>query len=224
MRYIPICFLLLAVSAWAQPVPPPPHNTITVQSSPGKAPPISSPASIGAPHICTNDYPPEAIAVQAQGTTTVGFTITESGSTAGVKVILSSGNEALDKAAVTCSSRWLYRPAMQDGKPVAVTWKAQVKWLRHFEGAMYAPIPLEQPHDCSAFAPEGVVIPAGAVTTLRFHVTAEGKVTNVVVVASSGSPKLDKAAMFCALRWSYKPARKDDQAVEVSWRENVAWK
>jgi TonB family protein len=222
MKTVPFCLLLVAAAAWAQPVPPP-DNAITVQTN-GTA--RSTPASIGAPHICINDYPPEAIAVHAEGTTVVGFTITESGKTAEVKVAKSSGNADLDNAAVTCISRWLYRPAQKDGKPVALPWKAQVRWAftSPVADAIYAPIPLEVPHDCSSFAPKGIAIPPGAVSTLSFHVTTEGKVTKIALSGSSGSRALDRAAMFCAARWSYKPARKDGESVEISWRENVAWK
>jgi TonB family protein len=222
MKTVPFCLLLAAAAAQAQPVPPP-SNAITGPSS-GNAP--SAPAAIGAPHICTSDYPPEAIAVHAEGTTIVGFTITESGKVADVKVATSSGNADLDNAAVTCASHWLYRPAQKDVKPVAVPWKAQVRWSINapFADAIYAPIPLEVPHDCASFAPKGVAIPPGAVSTLSFHVTAEGKVTDISLAGSSGNAALDRAAMFCAARWSFKPARKDGEPVEISWRENVAWK
>jgi TonB family protein len=221
MKTVAFCLLLMGTAAWAQPVPQGP----TVQSRPPAAA-QGVPASIGAPHICINDYPPEAIAAHAEGTTVVGFTITESGKTAEVKVSKSSGNADLDNAAVTCISRWLYRPAQNDGKPAAVPWKAQVRWVftSPVADAIYAPIPLEAPHDCASFAPKGVAIPPGAVSTLSFHVTAEGKVTEIALSASSGSRALDRAAMLCAARWTFKPARKDGEPVEISWRENVAWK
>jgi len=209
MKYLSVLLPLLALPASAQPAPPPP---------------VPMPASIGAPHICTNDYPPEAVAAHAEGVTILGFIITESGRTDTVKVVRSSGNDALDAAAVTCAGRWLYRPAMQNGKPVAVPWKAEVRWALHVEDAIYAPIPIAAPHDCSSFAPAGVAIPPGAVTTVQFHVTADGKVTNVAVVATSGNRELDRAALHCAAEWTYHPARMGDQPVEVSWRENVAWK
>jgi TonB family protein len=208
MKYIPLCLLLTAAAALAQPVPLP-----------------ALPAALGAPHVCISDYPPAAIAARAEGTTTVGFTITESGKVADVRVVTSSGNEDLDNAAVTCADRWIYRPAQKDGKPVAVPWRATVRWAFALgDATLFAPTPLEQPHDCSAFAPAGGAIPPGAVTTLRFHVTAEGKVTDIILDASSGSLALDKAAMRCAAGWTFKPALIDGKPVEGNWRENIAWK
>ena len=110
---------------------PPPVNAITTQSKVANPPPISSPASIGRPHVCLSLYPPEAVAERAQGTVTIGFTITTEGITDGKHIIKSSGYAALDDAALVCTGSWQYKPAVKDGQPVAVPWKAEVKWLMH---------------------------------------------------------------------------------------------
>lgn len=90
---------------------------------------IQTPESIGKPHICTEYYPADAVRLGVQGTTTVGFTITLLGTTAGVHVV--AGDQMLDDAAVFCASQWLYKPAVKDGQPIAVPWKAEVKWSLH---------------------------------------------------------------------------------------------
>jgi TonB family C-terminal domain len=89
------------------------------------------PQAIGKPHICIEYYPPLAVRLRVQGTTTLGFTITTEGTTADVKVKVSSGDQSLDEAALTCARQWIYKPAMKDGKPVAVPWKAEVRWSLH---------------------------------------------------------------------------------------------
>ncbi len=108
---------------------PAPTDAITTQSKQRTPPPISTPASVGRPHVCGNDYYP-AISKRLgeQGTTVLGFTITAEGRVENVHVTKSSGSERLDNAAVTCAERWHYKPAVQAGRPVAVPWRAAVQW------------------------------------------------------------------------------------------------
>ncbi len=110
---------------------PPPTNTITVQNKVATPPPISTPASIGKPHVCLQDYPAISVRLGEQGTTTIGFTITAEGHVENVHVVNSSGSERLDNAAVNCAASWRYKAAVEAGKPVAVPWKAEVKWVLH---------------------------------------------------------------------------------------------
>ena len=105
-----------------------PANIITTHSRITSPPPISSPASIGAPHTCTQDYPRDAIVEHAEGTTTLKFIIGVDGRTHDLGVAESSGYAPLDDAAVSCASHWLYKPALQDGKPTEIPWGAMVKW------------------------------------------------------------------------------------------------
>jgi periplasmic protein TonB len=109
----------------------PPTNTITTQSKTPTQQLISSPASIGRPHVCMQDYPAISVRLGEQGTTTIGFTITAEGRVENVHVVGSSGSERLDNAAVNCASSWRYKAAVRDNQPVAVPWKADVKWVLH---------------------------------------------------------------------------------------------
>jgi len=110
---------------------PPPVNTISVQSKVATPPPISAPASIGKPHVCLQDYPAISVRLGETGTTTLGFTINTDGRVENVHVVNSSGSERLDNAAVNCASSWRYKAAIKDNNPVAVPWKAEVKWVLH---------------------------------------------------------------------------------------------
>ena len=78
------------------------------------------------PHDCYSDYPPISRSLNEQGTVLVQFTIGADGSISNVKVERSSGYPQLDNAAVSCVSEWSYHPAMQDGKPIAVSYEAKV--------------------------------------------------------------------------------------------------
>lgn len=90
------------------------------------------------PHACQQDYPPAAAAAQASGTTRVRFVITAEGRVKDPAVETSSGNADLDAAAMTCVGFWRYRPALKNGQPVEVPWKADIKWELY-----EAPVPEE---------------------------------------------------------------------------------
>jgi len=121
-------------------VPPPDINiqaettqttAITTQSKVATPPPvaqISSPASIGRPHQCMQDYPAISQRLNEEGVTTLSFHIMTDGSVSNVAVAKSSGHDRLDQAAVSCAQSWHYKPAMQNGAPVEVPWQTAVKW------------------------------------------------------------------------------------------------
>lgn len=81
---------------------------------------------VGVPHICTNYYPMAAL--PAEGTTQVLFLIGVDGHTKDVKVVVPSGSQLLDDAAIACVGQWEFKPATQDGNPVEVTWSTLVNW------------------------------------------------------------------------------------------------
>ena len=80
------------------------------------------------PAGCTHWYPNAARRDGEQGTTIMQFEIQPDGNVLGARVFQSSGNADLDNAAVACVKFFHYRPAIQNGKPVVVTWKAAIKW------------------------------------------------------------------------------------------------
>jgi protein TonB len=103
-------------------------NTITTQSKMATPPPISSPASIGRPHTCMQNYPPISQRLGEEGVTLLAFTVTTDGSVSNITVAKSSGSERLDSAAVSCATSWRYKPAIEAGHPVSVSWKTNVVW------------------------------------------------------------------------------------------------
>lgn len=116
-------------------MPPHPVMPATPQVAAVPAPPvapkpqgISAPVSIGASHSCENEYPATAQRLNQEGTTGISFTVNTDGSVSDVQVASSSGHDTLDQAAIRCASNWRYKPAMQNGEPVAAPWKTNVQW------------------------------------------------------------------------------------------------
>jgi TonB family protein len=66
------------------------------------------------------EYPDELREEGISGSVTVGYTVSEKGRVTNVKVIRSSGHDALDDAAMRTLRKYRYRPAQQDGQPRAV--------------------------------------------------------------------------------------------------------
>jgi protein TonB len=125
------------------PVVPPPEINIQVETqapSPitvtNKPPPpvvtheaVSTPVSIGRPHVCGgNDYPAVSQRLGEEGTTMISFKVKTDGSVSDVTIAKSSGSERLDTAAISCAGHWRYKPATQDGVPVERSWQANVVW------------------------------------------------------------------------------------------------
>lgn len=87
------------------------------------------------------------------------------------------------------------------------------------------PVSIGVPHTCRDYYPafsrrigeEGTAIVA-------FHIATTGSVKDVVIVRSSGSPRLDLASVLCATHWTYLPAIVHGQPVERPWKAEIVWK
>ncbi len=60
-------------------------------------------------------------------------------------------------------------------------------------------------------------------TDLILQVHADGTVTDVKVAQSSGSDRLDNAAVECVAKWHYRPAIKDGALTDTPWTARVVW-
>jgi protein TonB len=91
--------------------------------------------------------------------------------------------------------------------------------------AVSTPVSIGRPHSClQNYPPMSQKLGEEGTTKLSFHIMTDGSVTNVAVAGSSGSERLDSAAVTCVGHWRYKPATQDGQAVEAPWLANVVWK
>lgn len=101
--------------------------------APSEAPePLSSPMSVDARDIIISarflhrvepTYPEDAIVEGAEGTVIVLVTIGPDGSPSDVRVWVSSGNAALDRAALVAAERSTYAPPEVNGVPATQTYR-----------------------------------------------------------------------------------------------------
>ena len=91
------------------------------------------------PHVVTAaDYPSESIKAGQQGATSLRYVVLEDGSVGGTQILRSSGFARLDQAAETIvKSRWRFKPAMQNGRPVQEALTAEVVFALSPTSASY---------------------------------------------------------------------------------------
>ena len=73
-------------------------------------------------------YPPEAFRAGEEGTVQVQADIDANGMPSRVEVANRSGSRQLDQAAVAAVSKWRFKPAVKDGKPVASTVQVPIEF------------------------------------------------------------------------------------------------
>jgi TonB family protein len=181
---LPVLLLILMDTAAAPPVPPPP-------------PVITAPASIGKPHSCDeNQYPISALQTGTEGAVVVTFKITPQGNATDVSVFESSGNADIDAASIVCARDWQYRPAVKNGVPVEVPWRARVKWQIAVQPEFVAIAAATYRCIMSSESSRDEIHQATLHTVVRVHFS-NGAIGSVAVVASSGNPDLDRQVAAC---------------------------
>jgi periplasmic protein TonB len=105
-----------------RPAAPPP----VVAAAPPPPPP-SPPVALARPPVGEADYPAISLRLQEQGVVELKYLISEGGQVQQTEIVKSSGSQRLDEAAQTLVKRkWKFKPATQDGKPVAA-WGGPVR-------------------------------------------------------------------------------------------------
>ena len=117
--------------------PPPTVTTTITQAAPKVEAPVvaapppapPTPAVALSSHAVTSDqYPAISIRLQEQGVVAIKYLVGTDGNVQDVQITKSSGHDRLDEAAVTYAKKWKFKPATQDGKPVAFWIQANVNF------------------------------------------------------------------------------------------------
>ena len=99
-----ILFSVIVALAWLPPA------TATTAPTP--------PLAITSHAVTAADYPSESIPLQEQGVARVDYVVRIDGAVDELKITQSSGSPRLDMAALAIVSRWRFKPAIQDGRPI----------------------------------------------------------------------------------------------------------
>ena len=116
----------------AQPEPPryiaPPAPP---QPAPPPAPTGPTQSAIGDPRslaVSEDDYPPSSLRAEEEGVTKVKVVIGANGRITACEVAESSGHEKLDEKSCKLTTRWRFKPALQNGTPVEQPQIRSVRW------------------------------------------------------------------------------------------------
>ena len=124
MRPVLSLVLLLTVSGCADTVNPTVGGLrIGVQNAPLKPP-------VRVDSLHPFEYPPSAWSYGASGTTVLKILISETGSVDSAFVLQSSGDPALDSAAIVNSRHLVWEPAEQGGHPIPIWGRLPVIYPR----------------------------------------------------------------------------------------------
>ncbi|HEX3654136.1 MAG TPA: energy transducer TonB [Rhizomicrobium sp.] len=109
-------------------VAPPPRPVAPPAPPPVPAIPDSGPVGITSTHTIP-PYPPMALRLGKEGTTTLRISVSASGTITDATVIGSSGSDDLDQVAIQwVKEHWQYKPAIRNGQPAAGTVQAAVRF------------------------------------------------------------------------------------------------
>jgi len=183
------------------------------------------------------DYPSDALKDKIEGNVWLNVWIDESGKVAEAKV-MKSDNEVFNQAAIDAGKRWVFKPAIAKGKPIAV-WVTVPFRFKLYSGAE-APslgVPVMAPEKKAKGNPpaEDVKVDKGPEPIKQVHpkypeaakrdkivgtvwtklwVDRTGRVVEVTVTKSDNEI-LNQAAIDAAKQWSFKPAVAKGEPVAV---------
>jgi TonB family protein len=195
--------------------PPPPNLALRAAEAANPQPawtrdPSIVPArAVGRTHDCTSFYPTDSTeSGDAMGRYDVG----KDGVISSVALILSTGHDDLDQAALACVRQaWADLPATQNGAPVATLGHLAIIRFSNPPPPRDAPPPPPAPvvgmspsraigrtHDCSSYYPDESrrQYETGDIL-VGYDVGVDGAISNVHVLKGSGFQRLDDAALSC---------------------------
>ena len=112
---------VISVPAAPAPAPPPPKLPVVVRALSGSVGPLGDapPRYVSAPMNADDYYPLESRLSFSQGRVWTRVCVYSTGDVASVSLLQTSGDRALDDAALTVARQTHWKPALAHGKPVA---------------------------------------------------------------------------------------------------------
>jgi TonB family protein len=211
MKRLVVALALFPIVVWAQATP---SDTRLIPPTTIR-PKVSGPA-------CT--YPQAALRPGVTEQTILTFHVTADGKIVDVGVYASTENAVLDEAAVRCLSNWHADPSEVAGFG---SLRAHIYWTS--PPGNYANLPvgtftIGRVQTCEGFyPPDEAKQKIGGTTTVKFHVSTAGGVSDPQVAESSGDTGLDQAALSCVQSWHYQPAMQNGQPVDFEKKVAVKW-
>jgi TonB family protein len=176
--------------------------------------------------VLDSDYPLESLIANEEGETVLNLILNETGGVRVAQILSSSGSSALDGVAANIARmRWAFAAQGVSEVRVAITWKLPLN--PRDEYAMDAPGPartsivvspkLKSGLSASNYPTISVRLREEGAVIVKIHINETGTVSDPQVVGSSGSRRLDEAAIRQAERLTYYPATVDGIRTAISY-------
>jgi TonB family protein len=170
-------------------------------------------------------YPEEAVQKRIEGLVVIEASTDEQGDVVSAKVMPSKNPQPLlEEAALAAIRQWKYKPFLNDGKAVGVTFSVTMNFALHKDKeAVLAPgastdrpkilekVNPVYPEEAAKQGIEGLVV---------IEATADEKgdvVAAKVMATKNPQPLLEEAALVAVRQWKYEPFLKDGKAVAVTF-------
>lgn len=154
--------------------------------------------------------------------THVSAHILADGSVADARIVSSSGQQDLDRAALACVETMHVAPKTANGIPVDVDWQLAVDWP---DGRVVTAPLGDHAYQCDGYYPPTARRDRREGDTLvSFVIGEDGMVSNIAVVESSGDRALDAATVECVSEFRYHPAMRDGKPVEIDGNYLASWR
>lgn len=189
---------------------------------------ISAPVPANEHIITAEDYPAISRAQHEEGSVILKILVTEDGHATDAQVVKSSGFPRLDQAAAeTVMREWLYKPAIKDGRPIAVQLEVRVNFkMKPSEHSIM--IKPEDPYLVVVMGPKDYPAAAlaqkeEAVIGFMVVVSEDGKISMIRPTTAGGAPDLEQASMDIVKTWHLKPAERDGKPIKTVISPVFVW-
>jgi TonB family protein len=154
----------------------------------------------------------------------IAMSISASGQVLSPRLEASSGDAAFNERLLDAVRQCRATPAVRDG--VAVDSDFRLRFVLRDPSPQAQGSPRMVFQGCTPDYPaESLRLEEQGTTTLRFVIDETGGVVEAVMVASSGSPRLDEAALLSLRRCMFRPARGPDGApIKAETRVEYIWR
>ncbi len=180
----------------------------------------SSQIPAGTIRNCNTFYPVSEVSPVTDNVTIISVTVPLSGNLRDGKLVTSSGNPALDAAAIECSKHLYLRHFTSNGTPIEATWTIEIHWTAGRRS--YMSVRLKTNCSGMPFTPWNVRT-ATRPAIVSFQISKDGSVINPKLTQSSGSHMVDSGTIDCVSQYRYPIALHDGQPVEIDWRVRLDW-
>jgi TonB family protein len=220
-----IGFLAVVWLAWAQPACSDPTVAPLYGASLSFVP--NSAEIVGLPYApasgCDKSFIGAATWPAAVASPTFAVSLTSSAVIKDISLHTSSGNDALDKAALACAHEaidgW---STLVNGKPAEATWILGFYWQN--PGPHFAPpVPPGYLDTCN-YPPIAKHLNIEGDVTVSFRIAIDGSVKNPQIAQSSDSAMLDQGSTDCLSTWHFWPVTQNGQPIEVDEMQEFHWR